>query len=186
MLCKAGGLLCKGQTGMRFGNLNLTRLGLRSHSGRRVNSSRRSISRLGLNVSTRAAPSGHRRKSMAPVFVARAMRSICARASWAFSRFARTAANFAADLERPPRRPILDRYLVTSEGTGSSYTKPLSSSSPRRTGRSLCFVFTTYSLAPCRRRTSHYATRIDFKQFSQFRRRNNGLRLSIASRNVAF
>lgn len=37
-------------------------------------------------------------------------------ASWAFSRFARTAANFAADLERPPRRPILDRYLVTSEG----------------------------------------------------------------------
>ena len=39
------------------------------------------------------------------------------------------AANFAADFERPPRRPILDRYLVTSEGTDSTYRKPLSSSS---------------------------------------------------------
>ena len=45
------------------------------------------------------------------------------RAAWAFSRFARTAANFAVDFERPPRRPILDRYLVTSDGTDSDLQK---------------------------------------------------------------
>jgi hypothetical protein len=39
------------------------------------------------------------------------------------------AANFAADFDRPPRRPIRDRYLVTSEGTRSTYRKPLSLSS---------------------------------------------------------
>jgi hypothetical protein len=39
------------------------------------------------------------------------------RAACAFSRFARTTANLAADFERPPRRPILEWYLVTSEGT---------------------------------------------------------------------
>ena len=39
------------------------------------------------------------------------------------------AANFLAGFERPPRRPIRDRYLVTSEGTRSTYRKPLSSSS---------------------------------------------------------
>ena len=57
---------------------------------------------------------------------------------------------------------------------------------PQRTHRKLRFVFTTSSLPPRRRRTSHYATRTDFKQLSQFRRRNNELKLSIASRNVAF
>jgi DNA-binding NtrC family response regulator len=52
------------------------------------------------------------------------------------------AANFAADFERPPRRPILDRYLVTSEGTHSTYRKPLSSSSCALTPE----IFASYSL----------------------------------------
>jgi hypothetical protein len=52
------------------------------------------------------------------------------------------AANFAADFERPPRRPILDRYLVTSEGTDSTYRKPLSSSSSALTLE----TFASYSL----------------------------------------
>ena len=52
------------------------------------------------------------------------------------------AANFAADLECPPRRPILDRYLVTSEGTDSTYRKPLSSSSCALTPG----IFASYSL----------------------------------------
>jgi hypothetical protein len=45
-----------------------------------------------------------------------------------FGRGARTAATFATDFERPPRRTIRDRNLVTSAGTGSTYRKPLSSS----------------------------------------------------------
>jgi|SRR5208283_1720132 len=52
------------------------------------------------------------------------------------------AANFAADLESPPRRPILDRYLVTSEGTDSPYRKPLSSSSHTPTSK----IFASHSL----------------------------------------
>lgn len=49
-------------------------------------------------------------------YVAGAMR-VFAPGFLSFSRFARMAANFAADLERPPRRPIFARYVVTSEGT---------------------------------------------------------------------
>jgi len=52
------------------------------------------------------------------------------------------ATNFAADFERPPRRPILDRYLVTSEGTSSRYRKPLWSSSHALTQE----LFASYSL----------------------------------------
>ena|ERR1700722_9872878 len=45
-----------------------------------------------------------------------------------FGRGARTVATYATDFERPPRRTIRDRNLVTSAGTGSTYRKPLSSS----------------------------------------------------------
>jgi hypothetical protein len=57
---------------------------------------------------------------------------------------------------------------------------------PHRTARNLRLVFTTYSLPPYQRRTSHYATCVDTKQVSQFRRRNRRLTLSTGSRNVAF
>jgi len=110
-------------------------------------------------------------------FLYRGHREYLRRAAWAFSRFTRTAANFASDFERPPRRPIRDRYLVTSEGTGSTYRKPLSSSSPHREARNLRLLFTTYSLPLDWRRTSHYATCTDSNRLSQFRHRNKGLKL---------
>jgi hypothetical protein len=50
---------------------------------------------------------------------------------------------------------------------------------PHRTSRNLRFVFTTSSLPPCQRRTSHYTTDADVNQLSQFRLRNIGLRLYI-------
>jgi hypothetical protein len=74
-------------------------------------------------------------------FLYRGHRGYLRRAAWAILRFTRTAANFAADFERPPRRPILDRYLVTSEGTDSTYRKPLLSSRHALTPE----IFASYS-----------------------------------------
>jgi len=68
----------------------------------------------------------------------------------------------------------------------SGYRKPLSSSSHTVTRRKLRFVFTTSSLPPCQRRTSHYATDIDFEQLSPSRHGNKRLNPIEGSQNVAF
>ena len=68
----------------------------------------------------------------------------------------------------------------------STYRKPLSSSSHTVTRRKLRFVFTTSSLPPCQRRTSHYATDIDFEQLSPSRHGNKRLNPIEGSQNVAF
>lgn len=104
----------------------------------------------------------------------------------AFSRFARTAANFAGDRERPPRRPILDKYLVTSEGTDSTYRKPLSSSSHTL----LPEIFAPYSL-PIRWFRGEGERRITQRALILSSLANSGavtneLTLSRESRNVAF
>ena len=122
---------------------------------------------------------------MATVFVSRASR-VFASSCLSLLRFARMAANFAADFERPPRRPILDRYLVTSEGTDSTYIKPLSSSSYAVPPESFAWY-----LPPIRwlriegeRRITQRA--LILERLSQFIHRNKRLTASIGSRNVAF
>ena len=139
----------------------------------------RSISRHGLNVSARAA-CRRRRKPMAPVFVAGACRVFapgCVRLFKVRTDGSQLRGGLRASTSATNSREVFGHFRRHR----LKLQKAAFIVKPHRTSRNLRFVFTTYSLAPCRRRTLHYATRIDFKHLSQFRRRNNGLRLSIAS-----
>jgi len=90
-----------------------------------------------------------------------------------------------ADFERPPRRPIRDRYLVTSEGT-SQRTKSRFYRQALASRRNFRLKFTASSPSPHRWRTSHYVTCADFEHLSPFRSRNKPLRSFDGGRNVAF
>src|SRR6266404_685132 len=66
------------------------------------------------------------------------------------------------------------------------YRKPLSSSSHTVPAESFASYSPLLRCHPCQRRTSHYATDIDFEQLSPFRHRNKRLNLTKESQNVAF